>query len=111
MSGLGIAWAGWAEHLGIVGDLVGNGMQVETAVGAGMLVCAVGVRWMVGRWERAKRRWWRDWERVGEGLERDLKVRRRVLLPGLTVISFEGYVGSDCACSGDGHPDYGERRA
>ncbi|KAI0766512.1 hypothetical protein BC629DRAFT_1583679 [Irpex lacteus] len=87
MSGLGIAWAGWAEHLGIVGDLVGSGMQVETAVGAGMLVCAVGVRWMVGRWERAKRRWWRDWERVGEGLERDLKATlNRTVSAQVTVI-------------------------
>ncbi|KAI0085183.1 hypothetical protein BDY19DRAFT_897157 [Irpex rosettiformis] len=74
MSGLGLAWAGWAEHLGILGDLFGTGLQVETAVGAGMLVTALGIRWMVGRWEKAKKKWWKDWDRIGQGLERDLKI-------------------------------------
>ncbi|KAI0690525.1 hypothetical protein BC835DRAFT_175068 [Cytidiella melzeri] len=74
MGGLGLAWAGWAEHLGVLGGLVGTGMETETAAGVGMLVAALGIRWMVGLWEKAKRRWWRNWDRVGEGLERDLKV-------------------------------------
>jgi hypothetical protein len=74
MSGLGLAWAGWAEHLGALGGLVGTGMEMETAAGTGMLVAATGIRWMVGRWEKAKRQWWRDWDRVGQGLERDLTV-------------------------------------
>ena len=26
----------------------------------------------MGRWEKAKREFWADWERVGKGLERDL---------------------------------------
>lgn len=50
------------------------GMGVESAMGAGMLTALAGLRWAVGGWEKAKRKWWKDWDRVGEGLERDLKV-------------------------------------
>ncbi|KAH9942464.1 uncharacterized protein BXZ73DRAFT_88035 [Epithele typhae] len=70
LGGLGVAWAGWASELRVL-DV---GLGAETALGAGMLGAALGVRWAVGAWERAKRRWWRDWGRVGEGLERDLRV-------------------------------------
>ncbi|PSR76504.1 hypothetical protein PHLCEN_2v8407 [Hermanssonia centrifuga] len=80
LSGIGIAWAGWAEQIGILGGALGTGMHTETAVGAGMLVTAIGVRWMVGRWETAKKRWWRDWDRVGQGLERDLQLSLREVL-------------------------------
>ncbi len=76
LSGIGIAWAGWAEQIGILGGALGTGMHTETAVGTGMLLTAIGVRWMVGRWEKAKKRWWRDWDRVGQGLERDLQVEK-----------------------------------
>jgi hypothetical protein len=44
-------------------------------LGAGVLVAVAGVRWAVGKWERAKRQWIDDANRVSEGLERDLKVR------------------------------------
>ncbi len=74
LGGLGMAWAGWATELQLLGGMIDVGMSTETAVGVGMLGAAVGVRWAVGRWDRAKRRWWKDWDRVGEGLERDLKV-------------------------------------
>ncbi|KAM5540227.1 hypothetical protein V8D89_006046 [Ganoderma adspersum] len=73
LGGLGVAWAGWATELQLLGGMIDVGMGTETAVGAGMLGAALGVRWAVGGWERAKRRWWKDWDRVGEGLERDLK--------------------------------------
>lgn len=74
LAGFGTAWAGWAEKLGVIGGALGPGLEVETAVGTGMMISALGVWWMVGRWEKAKKRWWRDWDRVGEGLERDVKV-------------------------------------
>ena len=52
------------------------------AVGAGMLVGVVGVRWAVGRWERARRAWREDWGRVKEAAERDVQVRvKHTLLP------------------------------
>ncbi|PIL35867.1 hypothetical protein GSI_01527 [Ganoderma sinense ZZ0214-1] len=73
LGGLGVAWAGWATELQLLGGMIDVGMGPETAVGVGMLGAAIGVRWAVGRWERAKRRWWKDWDRVGDGLERDLK--------------------------------------
>lgn len=69
--GMGITWAGWAGQLGIF-DMV---MQVETALGVGMLGALVGIRWAVGRFERAKKKWWKDYDRVGMGLKRDLEVR------------------------------------
>lgn len=64
IGGPGLAWGGWA--VGYAGE--------ELAVGAGTLSVVLGVRWAVGRWERAKRRWWESWTRVDEGLERDLQV-------------------------------------
>jgi len=48
--------------------------EAGTAVGALMLCTLLGVRWAIGRWEKAKRRWWEDWSRVGEGLGRDSEV-------------------------------------
>ncbi|KAL1946020.1 hypothetical protein VTO73DRAFT_2022 [Trametes versicolor] len=73
LGGFGVAWAGWASELGLAGGLFSVGMGAETAMGVGMLGAAVGVRWAVSRWDSARRRWWKDWDRVGEGLERDLK--------------------------------------
>lgn len=74
LGGLSLAWAGWAEHLGALGGIMITGMEVETAVGSGLFASALGIRWMIGKWEKAKRRFWRDWDRVGQGLERDLRV-------------------------------------
>ncbi|KAI0645917.1 hypothetical protein C8Q79DRAFT_1071559 [Trametes meyenii] len=74
LGGFGVAWVGWAGELGLAGGLIDVGMSMETATGVGMLGAVLGVRWAVGRWEKAKTRWWKDWDRVGEGLERDLKV-------------------------------------
>jgi len=71
---LGVLWANWvglAENVG----LLGLNFSGETIVGAGVLAGVVGLRWSVGRWEKAKGRFWADWERVGKGLERDLTVR------------------------------------
>jgi hypothetical protein len=65
--GAGFSWSGW------VGWFV-PAMDAGTAVGGGMLVALLGVRVAIGRWEKAKQRWWEDWTRVGEGLGRDLKV-------------------------------------
>lgn len=57
---------GWA-----IGGYIGE----EVALAVGTLSAVGGVRWCVGRWERAKRKWWESWERVDLGLERDLEVR------------------------------------
>jgi len=71
---LGVLWANW---VGLIGDisLLGLNLGGETVVGAGILASVAGVRWSVGRWEKARRKFWADWERVGKGLGRDLTVR------------------------------------
>jgi len=90
LGGIGVAWAGWAGQLGIL-DLA---MQMETAAGVGMLGAVAGVRWAVGHFERAKRKWWKDYDRIGEGLERDLKnVLERILRGRIFAVS-------EKACSG-----------
>ena len=71
---LGVLWANWVgliENIHLLGLSVGG----ETIVGAGILAGVAGLRWSVGRWEKAKRSFWADWERVGKGLARDLTVR------------------------------------
>jgi hypothetical protein len=63
---------------GGVGVGISSGVEAAglgTAVGVGVLGVVAAVRWAVGKWERAKRAWWSDWKRVGEGLGRDLKVK------------------------------------
>ncbi|KAG6920261.1 hypothetical protein DXG01_005030 [Tephrocybe rancida] len=74
-TGAGISWAGWVGWLAGSGEgLLGAiGLDAGMAGGVGLLTAVAGVRWAVGKWERAKRRWWEDWDRVGSGLGRDLK--------------------------------------
>ncbi|RDX47937.1 hypothetical protein OH76DRAFT_1405492 [Lentinus brumalis] len=104
LGGFGVAWAGWATELQLFGGLIDIGMSPETALGVGMLGAAVGVRWAVGRWEKAKRRWWKNWDRIGEGLERDLKATLTQTMHGHVLVV------SEAACSGlDGL--VGKRRA
>jgi hypothetical protein len=54
-----------------------------TTIGVLMLCVLLGLRWAVGRWERAKTQWWEDWARVGEGLGRDLEVNNSFFDPPL----------------------------
>ena len=58
---------------------VGMGMDPITGIGVGLLGVVGSLRWAVGRWEKEKKRWWGDWERIGKGLERDLKVVSTVI--------------------------------
>jgi len=76
MTGVGVGWAGWLGLLlgngeGVISSL---GLNASTTIGVGMLIAVASIRWGVASWEKAKKRWWQDWKRVGEGLERDLKV-------------------------------------
>lgn len=73
-TGLGVLWANW---VGMIGDvsLLGLNLGGETITGAGVLVGVVGLRWSVSRWDKARKKFWADWERVGKGLGRDLTVR------------------------------------
>lgn len=65
IGGPGVAWGSWA---------VGYASE-ELAIGASALSFILGIRWALGRWEKAKKRWWESWARIDEGLERDLQVR------------------------------------
>ncbi|KIJ67783.1 hypothetical protein HYDPIDRAFT_25255 [Hydnomerulius pinastri MD-312] len=70
LSGAGLGWwMAFGEHI----LSFSAGAEAGTAVGAGALLAVGSVRWAVGKWERAKRRWMQDAERVGEGVRRDLK--------------------------------------
>lgn len=71
---LGALWANWAGQIDGI-SLIGMSLGGETIVAAGVLAGVAGLRWSVGSWEKAKRKFWADWERVGKGLERDLTVR------------------------------------
>ncbi|KAJ3514118.1 hypothetical protein NLJ89_g2555 [Agrocybe chaxingu] len=96
VTGVGISWAGWLGWLlgsgeGLLGFM---GMDAGTAVGVGMLSAVAGIRWGVGKWEKAKKRWWQDWERVGKGLDRDLKATlHRTMQQQVAVVA-------DAACNG-----------
>jgi hypothetical protein len=76
VAGAGVGWAGCVGWLAGTGEgLLGIiSMDAGTAMGVGLLSAVAGVRWAIGRWEKAKRRWWEDWERIGQGLGRDLRV-------------------------------------
>jgi hypothetical protein len=76
LSGVGVGWAGWLGWLLGSGEgLLGLfGMDAGTAMGVGILGAVASVRWAVGQWEKSKKRWWQDWARAAEGLDRDLKV-------------------------------------
>ncbi|KIK67142.1 hypothetical protein GYMLUDRAFT_69329 [Collybiopsis luxurians FD-317 M1] len=73
-TGVGIGWAGWLGWLtgpteGLLGLVAAD---ATTYLGVGILTAVAGIRWGVGKWERAKKNWWADWKRIGDGLERDL---------------------------------------
>lgn len=55
-----IAWA--AQHV-----------DGATAAGIVALASIATLRWSIGRWEKAQKAWWADWNRVGEGLARDVQ--------------------------------------
>lgn len=47
-------------------------VNAPTATGLGLLGALGSLRWAVGRWARAQRKFWDDWARVERGLEDDL---------------------------------------
>jgi len=77
VTGVGISWAGWLGwFLGSGEGLLGYvGMETGTAVGVGVLSAVTSIRWAVGQWEKSKKRWWQDWKRVAEGMNRDLRLK------------------------------------
>lgn len=50
-------------------------LGAESGLGLAALGTAIGLRWGLGKWEKAKRKFWVDFARVESGLEEDLQVR------------------------------------
>ena len=67
-------FAGLGVAEGVLANLLSAGVAPGTAAGAGVLLALASIRVAIGRWEKAKKRWWGDWKRVSQGLERDLSV-------------------------------------
>lgn len=47
-------------------------LDAPTATALGLLGTTASLRWAVGAWAKTQRAFWRDWERVEQGLEEDL---------------------------------------
>lgn len=89
--GVGVAW--WLAF-GESALSIGTGSEAGTALGAGALVAVASIRWAVGKWERAKRKWIEDADRVGEGLKRDLKATlERGIEKNVAVVPMAAYEG------------------
>ncbi|KAG7098830.1 hypothetical protein E1B28_000734 [Marasmius oreades] len=72
-SAVGFTWAAWLAtittfHLPLLGTI-----ESTTALGLGLLSLTVGVRITQSHVEKAKKRWWADFDRVSEGLDRDVR--------------------------------------
>ncbi|KAI6002761.1 hypothetical protein EDD15DRAFT_2157387 [Pisolithus albus] len=70
LGGVGVSW--WLA----IGNHIlnfGPGAEITSAIGVGAIVAISSIRWAVGKWERAKRKWMQDLERVSDGTKRDLK--------------------------------------
>lgn len=56
--------------------------DIGTAAGAGLLVTLTGIRWSLSKWDRARRAWLADWDRMRQGAERELKEEYSRVLEG-----------------------------
>ncbi|KAF8444609.1 hypothetical protein L210DRAFT_3758591 [Boletus edulis BED1] len=85
LSGAGLGWwLAFGEHI----LSLGSGTEMGTAIGSGALLAVGSIRWAVGKWERAKRRWMQDSARIGEGLTRDLQSTiQRTLDDNVTIVA------------------------
>ncbi|KIL65908.1 hypothetical protein M378DRAFT_10491 [Amanita muscaria Koide BX008] len=99
-----VGWAGWLSGAGLnvgtdnallqaLSSTMNFGIEPTTAVGLGAFGALASLRWAIGKWERAKKRWWEDWIRIGHGLERDLKATLEdVMREKVTVVAENGCV-------------------
>ncbi|KAL0578284.1 hypothetical protein V5O48_003695 [Marasmius crinis-equi] len=72
-SGVGFSWAAWLATISpLHPPLLGN-VEPTTALGLGLLSLAAGIRMTQSSVEKAKKRWWEDFDRVSEGLDRDVR--------------------------------------
>ncbi|KAG8213935.1 hypothetical protein J3R82DRAFT_10681 [Butyriboletus roseoflavus] len=85
LGGAGLGWwLAFGEHI----FSLGASTEMGTAIGSGALLAVSSIRWAVGKWERAKRRWAQDSARIGEGLTRDLqRTIQRTVDNNVTVVA------------------------
>lgn len=70
----GVAGSSVGSGLGLPATLSIVALEPSTA-GASFALATVFSAWLLqSRWTKAKRRFWRDWERIADGLDDDLKV-------------------------------------
>ncbi|TFK68689.1 hypothetical protein BDN72DRAFT_769015, partial [Pluteus cervinus] len=81
-AGAGFSWAGWFGWLTTTQDFLLSFLALDpaTSIGTGALIAISSVWWAGSRWDHAKAKWWGDWTRIGQGLDRDLKVSNMSIL-------------------------------
>ncbi|KAK1236318.1 hypothetical protein PQX77_000434 [Marasmius sp. AFHP31] len=71
-SGVGLSWSAWLATIQPLHFPLFGNVEPTTALGLGLLSLAAGIRLTQTRVEKAKKRWWEDFDRVSEGLDRDI---------------------------------------
>lgn len=69
----GGAGASWWLAVGSHILSFGPGAEIASALAVGTIIAIGSLRWAVGKWERAKRKWIQDLGRVSDGIKRDMK--------------------------------------
>ena len=63
-------------------------MQGSTAVGTFVFASIFSIWLLQSRWSRAKKRFWRDWERIASGLDADLRVSEETIAEKRPLVPF-----------------------
>ncbi|KAF9263386.1 hypothetical protein L218DRAFT_347237 [Marasmius fiardii PR-910] len=72
-SAVGFTWAAWLATISSVHFPVLGTVESTTALGLGLLSLTAGIRITQSQVEKAKKCWWADFDRVAEGLDRDVQ--------------------------------------
>ncbi|CAK5277398.1 unnamed protein product [Mycena citricolor] len=76
IGGMAISWSGYLGYLSSNGGLaasLGIGLEPGTALATGVFGAVFGVYWSTMSWDKGKREWWGQFERVLGGSKVDLK--------------------------------------
>lgn len=68
----------WLTHLAGIGDYFV--MAPSSAAGTALLATAAAAWYVQGRWSAAKRKFWKDWDRTVDAVDRDAQHEVRALL-------------------------------
>ena len=70
-----ISWVGWSNGGAWIVGAADASASVGTAIGVGALGALLGFRYAAGKWDRVRKAWWADWERMCASVEREFTVR------------------------------------